>query len=1548
MSIFQRFEPVGTTPHRHEREGIEWLQQALPNYEPFGGLALFSFATDDGRRYEVDAIALTAHCLYVIEMKAWQGDIIDGTARHLVTFSPERGRETVDHPLPLLETKTKSLMNRVRLVARRMRQPGVIQAVNDLWAEPLVWLTHAEDCKLGPHDAARSHVTVGRKEIAEALRHARFPGARDDLHTFSVSRETLKLLRRVLAEPEFGLRSIDKPLTVVDGRFDLADLVEEGDDYQDHWAVPHGIGPRRRVRSYLVPKSDHAFAAALERRVKREASVLTRLEDHPHILALEQFDPQAPLGPALVFRGFGGKALDAFLMQERTDDGQSRLDIDDKLTILRRVADALTYCHRKEVIHGALSPEAVLVQRLPPHRPDERGSFDVKLTRFALASAGEPASEGARLFTRLAGASASLYEAPEVARGMPPTESSDMFSLGALAYFLLAGEPPAHSTVELAQRLERDQALTISAVRDDLFPSGVRDSVDLLLLEATCVDPTERLRSLPTPLDFIDRLEEALTTPDATPEPVVEQPAKELDPLEATKHDKLGDLTVLGELGSGATARVFKISHPREGEVALKVPLSEAHDERIVAEARVLEKLRRFPGVDRIAHFIETREIAGRTCLILQLAGERTLADEIRSEGALSLDYAHRWGDDLLTAVRSLEEAGIQHRDIKPANMGLTSGADKGKKRLLLFDFSLSSKPATDLGMGTPAYKDPGLPQRGHWDDAADRWATAITLHEMFTGVRPAPLPTIGAKGLAVRIEADRIDADVRDGLVRFFEQAFKFQAGERYATAEDMRDAFTHALHEVPEERSKAADEPQLDLDMLKGLAADARVRDLPLSARKRNALDRMGIYTLHDLAQVSSNRLGGVRGVGAQTARFLVELADLVREHLEISASDPPVPFFQGFSGARCALEDEVESGRLSAPLGQCLLAAGLSDSLAIASAPQAQITNLLKLARKGGAKENAKDLTAWLDGLQHVLGDHPPATLAAAVALLAPETTSKGGKRVRQYLGLDDCVGFSRHGSMVELARASGITRAAVSIDVGKVRDRWLASPRAIAVLTRVFAVVEPMLAASARVVQLERAAAAVVEAFPREPDLSEDATRRAAEALVRAVTEVDAQHVGGPTHVRLVIRRAVRGAPPALLLAWDRFGFDLADVLGREADALVADGQVVAEPAAAARLREVLALTDLSPRTTELARVLSDRALVTLATLTAEHAKLSARGELYPAGLSAERALILSASALVGRIHCTEVERRVRARYPEGARLPEDPATLERLAKSLGLLYADGDFVPNERTLGLGSTEFASHSAGPLSIASPSVPATARLPLAERPKNDMIGATALRVFDEELERAAREGSFRVLLWRGDTSDGAHRGAPYAERVATAIARRLRGQMFALDGLLIQSAEEIVAAQEKMRRGLAPALEADARGPEGPMWGRLLDLMRLAGAKMLDGLWAVDRPRILTRLGLLGRYDLLSTLATLAQRHRDPSPPEGRACTLVVLPVFSNEGAVVEVGADVAERVGAAAGTRLVPVPGLLPHELMEVPSVWVTQKADKRPSSQPPVG
>jgi hypothetical protein len=89
----------------------------------------------------------------------------------------------------------------------------------------------------------------------------------------------------------------------------------------------------------------------------------------------------------------------------------------DRLRVARELAIAVAHLHARGRIHGALSPERAL---LPAHG--------------AVVLAPPPADEGP-----LARAG---FDAPEVARGRRPTRSSDAFSLGALAWLVLAGRSP--------------------------------------------------------------------------------------------------------------------------------------------------------------------------------------------------------------------------------------------------------------------------------------------------------------------------------------------------------------------------------------------------------------------------------------------------------------------------------------------------------------------------------------------------------------------------------------------------------------------------------------------------------------------------------------------------------------------------------------------------------------------------------------------------------------------------------------------------------------------------------------------------------------------------------------------------------------------------------------------------------------------------------------------------------------------------------------------------------------------------------------------------
>ena len=159
-------------------------------------------------------------------------------------------------------------------------------------------------------------------------------------------------------------------------------------------------------------------------------------------------------------------------------------------------------------------------------------------------------------------------------------------------------------------------------------------------------------------------------------------------------------------------------------------------NDRLRAETEVIRKLS-YPGVVRC---VDVVEIYGRVGLVLDQAGDLTLAQRLRVDGRLPLDLLQRWGQDLLKAVSYLEEMGVPHRDLKPDNLGIARTGKDDALHLVLFDFSLSPAPLESIHAGTRTYLEPCLAERKprRWDLAAERYAAAVTLHEMATGSHPA------------------------------------------------------------------------------------------------------------------------------------------------------------------------------------------------------------------------------------------------------------------------------------------------------------------------------------------------------------------------------------------------------------------------------------------------------------------------------------------------------------------------------------------------------------------------------------------------------------------------------------------------------------------------------------------------------------------------------------------------------------------------------------------------------------------------------------------
>ncbi|MGH7514945.1 MAG: protein kinase domain-containing protein, partial [Gemmatimonadales bacterium] len=165
-------------------------------------------------------------------------------------------------------------------------------------------------------------------------------------------------------------------------------------------------------------------------RFKQEAITVAQLH-HPSIVSVYSVR-QAEGLHFFVMQYVQGRSLEQVLQQAR------RLPLPIVRSILYQVGSALTYAHRARVVHRDVKPANILI--------DQDGNAVV--TDFGIAKAAERPTR--TLTGALVGTPA--YMSPEQCAGGEVSGLSDQYSLGAVAYELVTGEPPfAGSTLTVMQ-----------------------------------------------------------------------------------------------------------------------------------------------------------------------------------------------------------------------------------------------------------------------------------------------------------------------------------------------------------------------------------------------------------------------------------------------------------------------------------------------------------------------------------------------------------------------------------------------------------------------------------------------------------------------------------------------------------------------------------------------------------------------------------------------------------------------------------------------------------------------------------------------------------------------------------------------------------------------------------------------------------------------------------------------------------------------------------------------------------------------------------------
>lgn len=166
------------------------------------------------------------------------------------------------------------------------------------------------------------------------------------------------------------------------------------------------------------------------RRFKREAKVSTSL-DHPNIVRVFLFGQLPDDSLYLVMEHLAGQSLGKLLATEET------LELGRALRILLQLCDGIGDAHRHGVIHRDVKPENIfIIDRAG--EPDFVKVLDFGIARF-LTNEQTALTQSGLIF------GTARYISPEGAAGEATDARSDVYSLGVLAYQLLAGVPPFES-----------------------------------------------------------------------------------------------------------------------------------------------------------------------------------------------------------------------------------------------------------------------------------------------------------------------------------------------------------------------------------------------------------------------------------------------------------------------------------------------------------------------------------------------------------------------------------------------------------------------------------------------------------------------------------------------------------------------------------------------------------------------------------------------------------------------------------------------------------------------------------------------------------------------------------------------------------------------------------------------------------------------------------------------------------------------------------------------------------------------------------------------
>jgi Tol biopolymer transport system component len=271
-------------------------------------------------------------------------------------------------------------------------------------------------------------------------------------------------LENLLAECEREAPLLDRPAAERFGALFDDDVAPFPETLGKQYRLSGELGRGGMATVYLARDLKHGRDVAVKvvhpslasawgaERFLREIEIVAQLQ-HPNIVPL--YDSGEANGSLYYVMPYEPGSS---LRQRLVRDG--RLTMGDAVLILRDVCDALAYAHERGIVHRDIKPDNVLLSGRHAMVTD----FGVAKAATEAASAGTATATGIALGTP-------AYMAPEQIAAEPRIDHrADIYSLGVLAYELLAGKPPfgGEARQDILSAHLTEPPVPLSTHRDDV------------------------------------------------------------------------------------------------------------------------------------------------------------------------------------------------------------------------------------------------------------------------------------------------------------------------------------------------------------------------------------------------------------------------------------------------------------------------------------------------------------------------------------------------------------------------------------------------------------------------------------------------------------------------------------------------------------------------------------------------------------------------------------------------------------------------------------------------------------------------------------------------------------------------------------------------------------------------------------------------------------------------------------------------------------------------------------------------------------------------